>query len=60
MSAEERRQVREQRALDVEREWIKALERVNRELRQSNEILRENAVLFAQAELDRPRECWWP
>ncbi|OMJ33832.1 hypothetical protein BSZ14_01680 [Sphingomonas sp. Sph1(2015)] len=33
---------------------LKALERENRELRQSNEILRKASAYFAQAELDRP------
>jgi transposase len=36
-----------------ERERIKALERENRELRQTNEILRKASAYFAQAELDR-------
>jgi transposase-like protein len=36
-----------------ERERIKALERENRELRQTNEILRKASASFAQAELDR-------
>jgi len=35
-------------------DWIKALERENRELRQANEILRKASAYFAQAELDRP------
>ena len=35
-------------------EKLKALERENRELRQSNEILRKASAYFAQAELDRP------
>jgi transposase len=34
-------------------EKLKALERENRELRQSNEILRKASAYFAQAELDR-------
>ena len=39
-----------------ERERIKELERENRELRQTNEILRKASAFFAQAELDcRPR-----
>lgn len=54
--AAERQQVPEQRALDAERERVKALERENRELRQANEILRKAAAFFAQAELDRPRK----
>jgi transposase-like protein len=33
---------------------LKTLERVNRELRQANEILRKASAYFAQAELDRP------
>jgi transposase len=33
---------------------LKALERENRELRQSNEIPRKASAYFAQAELDRP------
>jgi transposase-like protein len=36
-----------------ERERLKALERENRELQRSNEILRKAAAFFAQAELDR-------
>jgi transposase-like protein len=36
-----------------ESERIKALERVVRELRQANEILRKASAYFAQAELDR-------
>jgi transposase len=36
-----------------EAERIKALERENRELRQTNEILRKASAFFAQAELDR-------
>jgi len=36
---------------DMER--LKALERENRELKRSNEILRKAAAFFAQAELDR-------
>ena len=34
-------------------EKMKALERENRELQRSNEILRKAAAFFAQAELDR-------
>lgn len=56
MRAAERQQVPEQRALDAERERVKALERENRELKQTNEILRKAAALFAQVELDRPRK----
>ncbi len=33
---------------------VKALERENRELRRTNEILRKASAYFAQAELDRP------
>ena len=36
-----------------ERERLKALERENRELRRTNEILRKASAFFAQAELDR-------
>src|SRR3569833_2311389 len=36
-----------------ERERLKALERENRELRQTNEILRKASAYFAEAELDR-------
>ena len=35
-------------------EKMKALERVNQELRQANEILRQASAYFSQAELDRP------
>jgi transposase len=37
----------------AERERLKDLERENRELKRSNEILRKAAAYFAQAELDR-------
>lgn len=37
----------------TERERLKALERENRELKRSNEILRKASAYFAQAELDR-------
>jgi transposase len=37
----------------TEAERLKALERENRELKRSNEILRKAAAFFAQAELDR-------
>ena len=40
----------------AERERIAELERENRELRRSNEILRKASAYFAQAELDRPRK----
>ena len=36
-----------------ERERLKQLERENRELRRTNEILRKASAFFAQAELDR-------
>jgi transposase-like protein len=36
-----------------ERERLKALERENRELKRTNEILRKASAFFAQAELDR-------
>ena len=39
----------------TERERLKALERENRELKRSNEILRKASAFFAQAELDRGR-----
>jgi len=39
-----------------ERERLKALERENRELRRTNEILRKASAFFAQAELDRHGE----
>jgi transposase-like protein len=39
-----------------DREWIKALEREVREMRQANEILRKVLAYFAQQELDhRPK-----
>ncbi|SHK69149.1 Transposase [Shimia gijangensis] len=37
-----------------ERDRIKELERENKELRQTNEILKKASAYFAQAELDRP------
>jgi transposase len=37
----------------TERDRLKDLERENRELKRSNEILRKAAAFFAQAELDR-------
>ena len=37
----------------TERERLKELERENRELKRSNEILRKASAFFAQAELDR-------
>src|SRR5512144_3414332 len=36
-----------------ERERLKTLEQENRELRRANEILRQAAAFFSQAELDR-------
>jgi len=36
-----------------ERERLKVLERENKELRRTNEILRKASAFFAQAELDR-------
>jgi len=39
-----------------EREWIKELERENRELKRANEILRKASAYSAQAELDRRRK----
>ena len=36
-----------------DRERLKALERENRELKRTNEILRKASAFFAQAELDR-------
>ena len=41
----------------AERERLKVLERENRELKRSNEILRKASAFFAQAELDR-RGTW--
>ena len=40
----------------TEREHLKALERENRELKRTNEILRKASAFFAQAELDRGRK----
>ena len=37
-----------------ERQRIAELEKENRELKRSNEILRRASAYFAQAELDRP------
>ena len=39
-----------------EKERLKELERENRELRRTNEILRKASAFFAQAELDRKRK----
>src|SRR5512144_3135774 len=48
------REQRQGHALSTdEQERLKALERENRELRRANEILRQAAAFFAQAELDR-------
>ena len=40
----------------AERERLTELERENRELRRTNEILRKASAYFTQAELDRPRK----
>lgn len=40
----------------AEQQRVKELERENRELRRTNEILRKASAFFAQAELDPPRE----
>mgnify|MGYP002065577130 CR=1 FL=1 len=42
----------------TERERLKELERENRELRHTNEILRKASAFFAQAELDRRPKQW--
>jgi transposase len=42
----------------TERERLKELERENRELRRTNEILRKASAFFAQAELDRRPKQW--
>jgi transposase-like protein len=39
-----------------DRERLKQLERENRELKRTNEILRKASAFFAQAELDRTRK----
>ncbi len=39
-----------------DRERLKELERENRELKRTNEILRKASAFFAQAELDRTRK----
>ena len=36
-----------------DKQWLKELERENRELKRANEILRKASAFFAQAELDR-------
>jgi len=42
----------------ADRDRLKQLERENRELKRSNEILRKASAFFAQAELDRPVKKW--
>jgi len=49
----ERDQGRRPELTSGERERLKELERENRELRRTNEILRKASAFFAQAELDR-------
>ncbi len=49
----ERDQGKRPGAMTSELERIRQLERENRELRQTNEILRKASAYFAQAELDR-------
>jgi transposase len=49
----ERDQGRRSGLTSGERERLKELERENRELRRTNEILRKASAFFAQAELDR-------
>src|SRR5512143_3357585 len=56
----EREQRLDQALSADERERLKALERENRELRRANEILRQAAAFFAQAELDRHGKGCWP
>jgi transposase len=41
-----------------ERQRLKELERENRDLKRSNEILRLASAYFAKAELDRRAKCW--
>jgi transposase len=41
-----------------DRDRLKMLERENRELKRTNEILRKASAFFAQAELDRPLKKW--
>jgi len=36
-----------------EREWLKELERENRQLNRANDVLRKASAFFGQAELDR-------
>lgn len=50
--AEPDRRLRKDAAADKQ-DRLQALERENRELRRANEILRQAAAFFAQAELDR-------
>jgi transposase len=50
---EERDTGRRPGATTEEQNRVKALERENRELRRTNEILRKASAYFAQAELDR-------
>ena len=49
----ERAQSRSKDLSAEERDRLKALERENRELHRANDILRQAAAFFAQAELDR-------
>jgi len=49
----ERDQNPNHRAKGLDAEYLKTLERENRELKRANEILRKAAAFFAQAELDR-------
>ena len=52
----ERDQGRRDGVTTSERERLKQLERENRELRRTNDILRTASAYFAQAELDRRRK----
>ncbi len=54
--ATEREQDPQVQVLKAEQDRVKKLERQNKELKQTNEILRKAAAFFAQAELDRPRK----
>jgi len=54
--AKERQQDPSAQSLKTEQDRVKELERENKQLRQTNEILRKAAAFFAQAELDRPRK----
>ena len=49
----ERDQGRRAGVTSTERDRLKELERENRELKRTNEILRKASAFFAQAELDR-------